>query len=194
MSKMRAILPRSIKRCVFSSELQKAVDKAVDTVYKSHGKKAPFGDFRRTWWRYHCLQLGGPAACPYPPRDCTQAFLRVAELSVGATRPGAMFRVIAKDHAIKRLEAKPLARETESRSPLTRIERGPMDHAASRGGGSGSAASVSAPASTDAMADLDTQRNTLRRPISRPVRIGSLLGSYTPGSREVPTRDEPEGT
>jgi len=183
-----------IPRCVFSTNFMKSVDAQVDRLFTSQGKKAPFGDFRRSWWRYHCKEMGGRDGCPYPQRDCALAFLRVAQLSVDADRPGAMFRVIAKDHAMKRLERKPLARDTQTDSALTRSHSERVGEGARRGVEPRHAPGVHPPAGDDAFEPMAEDGHTLRRPISRPVRIGSLLGSYNAGSREVPTSDRDEGS
>lgn len=199
---------RGISRCVFSTNYMAAVDEQVDNLFKSKGKRAPFGDFRRSWWRYHCRELDGPDACPYAPPDCALAFLRVAQLSADATRPGAMFRVIAKDHAIKRLERKPLARDQgSSTAPASysgprpsrgqegaRPDPGSVGNPADGGRRSRSAPGVQAPTDPDTVGDIREGGNTLRRPLSRPVRIGTLLGTHHPGSREVPPDDRGEGS
>lgn len=180
-------------RCVFSLDLIHSVDDQLATLYKSYGKRCPFGDFRATWWKYHCQRMSGPEFCPYPKRDCALAFFRAASLCVSANKPGAMFRVIATDHAMKRLERKPLARETESRSPFTRTDRSPMEHAAGESLSSGSVAGVPGPTDWDAM-DMGEAGESLRRPLTRPVRIGTLLGTAHIRSRQVPAKDGREGS
>lgn len=189
------IPPAGISRCVFSTSYMKSVDAQVDRLFTSQGKKAPFGDFRRSWWRYHCKELGGgPGACPYAERDCALAFLRVAQHAVDAKRPGAMFRVVAKDHAMKRLERKPLARETQHDSALTRSDEGRVGDAQRRGVEPGHTPGLHPSTGSDAPEPMAEDGHTLRRPISRPVRIGSLLGSYNAGPREVPAGDRDEGS
>lgn len=192
-SKPLQIPTGSISRCLFTHEIFHSVDDAVDRLYKERGKRAPFGDFRRTWWRYHCLQLSGPDNCPYEPRDCALAFYRVAQLSVDATRPGAMFRVIARDHAVKRLEGKPLARDQESRSPFTRPKPRGVEAAQGPGDESGPDQRLLPPASGHSVA-LGEDGLPVHRPLSRPVRIGTLLGRDYSRSREVPADDREEGT
>lgn len=195
MRKAGAILRGGIARCVFSTDFMRTVDNRVDNLWKTRGEKAPFGDFRRSWWRYHCKELGGgPDLCPYEPRDCAAAFLRVAELSVNADRPGAMFRTIAKDHAIKRLEAKPLARTKTSGSSLSRTEPATVEGRKGHGGQQGSAEGIRPSAPRDAAPPVAANGDTLRRPISRPTRIGTMLGTDHPRPREVPARHEPEGS
>jgi hypothetical protein len=185
------IPPTSIQRCHFSTKLWQAVDDRVDSVFKSHGKKAPFGDFRRTWWREHCQYMGGPTACPYEPRDCALAFLSATQRCVDARRPGAMFRTVAQRDAVLRMERKPLARERPSRSPFVTA---PVGATASGGQQPGHDAGVHTSESGDHMASMGEAGDTLRRPISRPTRIGSMLGSPNAGSREVPADDGQEGT
>jgi hypothetical protein len=182
-----------ISRCVFSTNFMADVDDQVDKSFKAKGKRAPFGDFRRSWWRYHCQQLGGTDACPYQQRDCALAFLRVAQLSIEADRPGAMFRVVAKDHAIKRLERKPLARDTQSTTALTRSDPRAVDRDQGQGDEPRPDQRLLRPASRNPV-ELGEDGQPVRRPLSRPVRIGTLLGGYNARPREVPTGDEPEGT
>lgn len=192
--KSRVIPLEGIHRCQFSTDLIKAVDNRLDTVYNEHGRKVPFGDFRRTWWREHCQVMGGPDGCPYLPRDCALAFLQAAQLCVEARKPGAMFRTVARDHAMKRLERKPLARETESRSPFSRSDSASVGAAASGRDQPRHDAGLRTPTAWDSMDNMEPERNTLRRPITRPVRIGSLLGAHNPRPREVPADDREEGS
>ena len=193
MRKSSGIPKGSIPKCVFAHEMFHSVDDQVDNLYKASGKRAPFGDFRRSWWRYHCLELSGPDHCPYLPRDCALAFLRVAQLSVAADRPGAMFRVIAKDHAIRRLEGKPLARDQKSSTPPAWLDAGRVGSDPQQGDQSGPDQRLLPPADRDTVG-MGENRQPMRRSLSRPTRIGDLLRRNTTRSREVPADDRQEGT
>jgi hypothetical protein len=166
LTRRKGILPRSIK-CVFSDKfVREQIDPRIKELYENNSKQAPFGDFRRTWRIEHCGRLD---PCPFERRDCALAFFRAAGLAVRADNPGAMFRTVAKRHALERADSRPLARETPTTSPL--FDAGRMGSPASGSGDPG---------------------RGVHRSTSRPVRIGSLLGGVDPGSREVFTDDGKE--
>jgi hypothetical protein len=183
-----------VVKCVFTTEyIKTGIDPALKYTYEQMGKKVPFGDFRRTWWREHCRQLDGPELCPYESRDCALAFYKAASIVVKADRPGAMFRVVARRAAMERLERKPLARETQSRTALTRIDPRPVGGPARQGNQPRSDDRLPQTAQGHPVGPMDEDGARLRRINTRPIRIGALLGGAHPGSREVLTDDRKEG-
>jgi hypothetical protein len=156
------------RSCIFRTEFCRAqVDPRVQEQWLARtGKKAPFGDLRRTWVREHCVRVApDQGLCPYPERDCALAFLAAVQTSLTArTNPAGYFRRVSKTMALDRLDAKPLSRDQEG------------------------------PRAPDHVADGDAEGQWLRRATSRLVSIGDVLGTIDLGPRQGPTHDGKEST
>ena len=181
-------------KCVFGEAfVLHEIDPRIKAIYERLGKKAPFGDFRRSWNAYHCVRLGGRDDCPYNATDCALAFYQAAERAATAQRPGAMFRVLARSAATHRLEHKPLARE----NPRYTAAAWSVPHSVGipprAGAGPRRLGSVQGAAPWDTV-DVGESGPLVRRRLSRPQRIGEVFRSLDARPREVPPDDGQEGS
>ncbi len=183
--KPKGARPYSKYPCIFLDPFViKNVDPRVKEAFEDKGKKAPFGDLRRTWRQQHCATLNpyGSEDCHGTIAECSLWFLRAAQQAADGENPAGLFRYIAKRHALERADSKPLPRDRLGgpKTPGDVPGSGPgvdaRQHPASFGG-------------VDTEAGIDT----LRRPLSRPVSIGSLLGSIDARPRQGSANDGEEG-
>ena len=170
--------------CVFGDEfIRKEVDPRIKQVYEAHGKKANFGDLRRTWRQMHCAQVAPYGPCPYARQDCAMAFLHAASKVVFADRPGAMFRTVAKRSGLERAEAsswsdRRVARSSAQARPIPVLaEDGP-------------ASDLQSGTADDYAEDV---RYQVRGTNARPTRIGEMLGAQHARPHKRPDHIREEG-